>query len=69
MKIAQNKVVTMHYKLTDKEGAVIDSSEGRDPSHQQSFRRRLRYSAGDGNIERQQRRYRRRRCADGIAVG
>lgn len=31
MKIAQNKVVMMHYKLSDKTGAVIDSSEGRDP--------------------------------------
>ncbi|MFT4754829.1 MAG: FKBP-type peptidyl-prolyl cis-trans isomerase SlyD [Salibacteraceae bacterium] len=31
MKIAQNTVVTMHYKLSDKDGLVIDSSEGRDP--------------------------------------
>ncbi|MGB1003238.1 MAG: FKBP-type peptidyl-prolyl cis-trans isomerase [Salibacteraceae bacterium] len=31
MKIGQNKVVTMHYKLTDKDGALIDSSEGREP--------------------------------------
>ena len=31
MKIEANKVVVMHYKLTDKDGAVIDSSEGREP--------------------------------------
>ena len=31
MKIGQNKVVTMHYKLSDKDGVTIDSSEGRDP--------------------------------------
>jgi FKBP-type peptidyl-prolyl cis-trans isomerase SlyD len=30
MKIAQNKVVMIHYKLADKDGSVIDSSEGRD---------------------------------------
>lgn len=31
MKIGQHKVVMMHYKLTDKDGTTIDSSEGRDP--------------------------------------
>jgi FKBP-type peptidyl-prolyl cis-trans isomerase SlyD len=31
MRIEQNKVVMMHYKLSDKDGNVIDSSEGRDP--------------------------------------
>ena len=31
MKIGTNKVVVMHYKLTDKNGAVIDTSEGREP--------------------------------------
>ena len=31
MKVGQNGVVTIHYKLTDKDGAVIDSSEGREP--------------------------------------
>ena len=31
MRIEQNKVVMMHYKLTDKDGVVIDTSEGRDP--------------------------------------
>jgi FKBP-type peptidyl-prolyl cis-trans isomerase SlyD len=41
MRIEQNKVVMMHYKLTDKEGNVIDSSEGRDP---------LAYIQGIGNL-------------------
>ncbi len=31
MRIEQNKVVMMHYKLSDKDGNVIDSSEGREP--------------------------------------
>ena len=31
MKVSENKVVTMHYKLTDKDNNIIDSSEGRDP--------------------------------------
>lgn len=31
MQIAHNTVVAMHYKLTNPEGKVIDSSEGRDP--------------------------------------
>lgn len=31
MRIEQNKVVMMHYKLADKDGNVIDSSEGRAP--------------------------------------
>ena len=29
--IGDNLVVTMHYKLTDDNGNVIDSSEGKDP--------------------------------------
>lgn len=31
MQIAENTVVSMHYKLTNPKGDVIDSSEGRDP--------------------------------------
>lgn len=31
MEIAKNKVVSMHYKGTLKDGSVFDSSEGRDP--------------------------------------
>ena len=31
MTIKQNSVVTMHYELKDKEGEVLDSSEGQDP--------------------------------------
>lgn len=31
MKIEKNKVVSMHYKLSDKDGNVIDQSEGRGP--------------------------------------
>ena len=31
MKIAEKTVVQMHYTLTSDEGAVIDSSEGREP--------------------------------------
>lgn len=41
MKIAQNRVVQMHYKLTDEEGRTIDTSEGRDP---------LAYIQGIGNV-------------------
>jgi FKBP-type peptidyl-prolyl cis-trans isomerase SlyD len=31
MRIEQNRVVMMHYKLTDGDGQVIDHSEGREP--------------------------------------
>lgn len=31
MRVEQNKVVSMHYKLADKDGVVIDNSEGRPP--------------------------------------
>lgn len=31
MKIEKNSVVNIHYTLTDDNGAVLDSSEGRDP--------------------------------------
>ena len=31
MKIADQKVAVIHYKLTDSEGKVIDSSEGQEP--------------------------------------
>ena len=31
MRVEQNKVVMMHYKLADKDGNVIDQSEGRPP--------------------------------------
>lgn len=31
MKIAENKVVSMHYTLKDENGTVLDSSEGREP--------------------------------------
>ena len=31
MRVEQSKVVMMHYKLADKDGNTIDSSEGRDP--------------------------------------
>lgn len=41
MSISENKVVSMHYKLTDPEGKVIDSSEGQEP---------LTYLQGFGNI-------------------
>lgn len=41
MKISQNKVALIHYKLTDKDGVTIDSSEGRDP---------LAYIQGIGNL-------------------
>lgn len=39
--IGENLVVSMHYKLTDNDGNVIDSSEGMDP---------LTYLHGAGNI-------------------
>jgi len=41
MKTANGMVVTMHYTLTDDAGAVIDSSQGREP---------LPYLHGHGNI-------------------
>lgn len=41
LKIADNSVVTMHYTLTDNDGNVIDTSDGRDP---------LKYLHGAGNI-------------------
>lgn len=41
MQIAQNSVVAFHYTLTNNEGEVLDSSEGRDP---------LTYLHGAGNI-------------------
>ena len=39
--IGENSVVSMHYKLTNDDGKVIDSSEGREP---------LAYLHGAGNI-------------------
>ena len=41
MKIANESVVSIHYTLTDDDGALLDSSDGRDP---------LRYLHGAGNI-------------------
>jgi FKBP-type peptidyl-prolyl cis-trans isomerase SlyD len=41
MQISKHKVVTMDYTLTDDQGTVIDSSQGRDP---------LAYIQGVGNI-------------------
>jgi FKBP-type peptidyl-prolyl cis-trans isomerase SlyD len=41
MQITKNKVAAIHYTLRDNEGAVIDSSEGRDP---------LNYLHGAGNL-------------------
>ena len=41
MKIEDNKVVQMHYHLTDEKGAVLDSSQGKEP---------LAYIHGVGNI-------------------
>lgn len=41
MLIGDNRVVSMHYKLTGDDGAVLDSSEGSDP---------LSYLHGAGNI-------------------
>ncbi len=41
MKIQDNCVVAIHYTLTNDDGEVIDTSEGRDP---------LRYLQGHGNI-------------------
>lgn len=41
MNIANNCVASFHYTLTDKDGKVIDSSEGREP---------LAYLHGSGNI-------------------
>lgn len=41
MKIAENCVVSIHYTLTDEDGTVIDTSDGREP---------LNYLHGAGNI-------------------
>jgi FKBP-type peptidyl-prolyl cis-trans isomerase SlyD len=41
MQITKNKVASIHYTLRDNEGAVIDSSEGREPLH---------YLHGAGNL-------------------
>jgi FKBP-type peptidyl-prolyl cis-trans isomerase SlyD len=41
MKIAQNRVVQMHYTLKDEHGSTIDSSEGQEP---------LAYIQGIGNV-------------------
>jgi len=41
MKIANNNAVSMHYTLTDNNGKVLDSSEGKDP---------LNFLQGAGNI-------------------
>jgi FKBP-type peptidyl-prolyl cis-trans isomerase SlyD len=41
MQITKDKVAAIHYTLTDKEGTVIDSSEGREP---------LQYLHGAGNL-------------------
>ena len=41
MQIAQNSVAAFHYTLTDDQGQVIDSSEGREP---------LTYLHGSGQI-------------------
>ncbi len=41
MKITKDKVVAIHYKLTNNDGEVLDSSEGRDP---------LVYIHGNGNL-------------------
>ncbi len=41
MQVAKNKVVSIDYKLTDKSGQLLDSSEGGDP---------LAYIHGAGNI-------------------
>jgi len=41
MKIAKNKVVGIHYTLTDAQGNTLDSSDGRDP---------LFYLHGNGNL-------------------
>lgn len=41
MQVAENKVVSIHYKLTNDAGETLDSSEGREP---------LAYIHGQGNI-------------------
>ncbi len=41
MQITKNAVASIHYKLTDDDGLVLDSSEGRDP---------LAYLHGAGNL-------------------
>jgi FKBP-type peptidyl-prolyl cis-trans isomerase SlyD len=41
MEIAKDRVVTLHYELTDPEGQVLDTSKGREP---------LTYLHGHGNL-------------------
>jgi FKBP-type peptidyl-prolyl cis-trans isomerase SlyD len=41
MQISKHKVASIHYKLTDNSGKVLDSSEGREPLH---------YIQGIGNL-------------------
>jgi len=41
MQITQNSVVSIHYKLTDQTGEILDTSEGREP---------LAYLHGRGNL-------------------
>ncbi len=41
MQIAKHKVASIHYTLTDNDGKVLDSSEGREPLH---------YIQGIGNL-------------------
>ncbi|MFP4281493.1 MAG: peptidylprolyl isomerase [Opitutales bacterium] len=41
MEIAKDRIVTIHYELTDPEGKVLDSSRGREP---------LTYLHGHGNL-------------------
>lgn len=41
MKISKNKVASIHYTLTDNSGAVLDTSDGREP---------LNYLHGAGNL-------------------
>lgn len=41
MQVAKDKVVSIHYTLTDNDGKVLDSSSGRDP---------LNYLHGHGNL-------------------
>jgi len=41
MKVEKNKVVSIHYTLTNKQGEVLDSSDGKDP---------LAYIHGKGNL-------------------
>lgn len=41
MKISKNKVAAIHYTLTDNQGTVLDTSDGREPLH---------YLHGAGNL-------------------